>query len=162
PPRREKGQGFTHDVAPCIGASGRGFERAGDTRWQDAVVAFGGNNTSGPIETATACNAHGGPHGRLDFESETFVTHSLRADGFDASEDGTGRGTPIVPIAYRTSPNCGAWKTGDRTDALTTGTDRASTVIAVRTAQTSANGHGIAVDAARTLDGANGQAVAFQ
>lgn len=25
------------------------------------------------------------------------MTHSLRADGFDASEDGTGRGTPIVP-----------------------------------------------------------------
>jgi len=25
------------------------------------------------------------------------VAHSLRADGFDASEDGTGRGTPIVP-----------------------------------------------------------------
>jgi DNA (cytosine-5)-methyltransferase 1 len=28
------------------------------------------------------------------------VTHSLRAGGFDASEDGTGRGTPLVPVAY--------------------------------------------------------------
>jgi DNA (cytosine-5)-methyltransferase 1 len=28
------------------------------------------------------------------------VSHSLRADGFDASEDGTGRGTPIVPVAF--------------------------------------------------------------
>lgn len=27
------------------------------------------------------------------------VTHTLKADGFDASEDGTGRGTPIVPWA---------------------------------------------------------------
>jgi DNA (cytosine-5)-methyltransferase 1 len=27
------------------------------------------------------------------------VTHSLRGEGFDASEDGTGRGTPIVPVA---------------------------------------------------------------
>jgi DNA (cytosine-5)-methyltransferase 1 len=35
---------------------------------------------------------------RIDAESETFVTHSLRADGFDASEDGTGRGTPLVPV----------------------------------------------------------------
>jgi len=26
------------------------------------------------------------------------VAHSLRAEGFDASEDGTGRGTPIIPI----------------------------------------------------------------
>src|SRR4051812_36946861 len=25
------------------------------------------------------------------------VTHSLHADGFDASEDGTGRGTPLLP-----------------------------------------------------------------
>lgn len=62
PPSREKGQGFTHDVAPCIAASGRGFERTDDTRGQDAVIA-----------------------------------HSLRADGFDALEDGTGRGTPLVP-----------------------------------------------------------------
>lgn len=28
-----------------------------------------------------------------------IVAHSLRAEGFDASEDGTGRGTPIVPVA---------------------------------------------------------------
>jgi DNA (cytosine-5)-methyltransferase 1 len=34
---------------------------------------------------------------RIDAETETLlVTHSLRADGFDASEDGTGRGTPLV------------------------------------------------------------------
>ena len=28
------------------------------------------------------------------------VAHSLRAGGFDASEDGTGRGTPLVPISF--------------------------------------------------------------
>jgi DNA (cytosine-5)-methyltransferase 1 len=28
------------------------------------------------------------------------LAHTLRADGFDTSEDGTGRGTPIVPVAY--------------------------------------------------------------
>jgi DNA (cytosine-5)-methyltransferase 1 len=75
-------------------------------------------------------NAHGGSHGRLDFESETFIAHALRADGFDASEDGTGRGTPLVPTSYRTSSNCGAWETGDRVDALTTGTDQGSHVLA--------------------------------
>ena len=62
---------------------------------------------------------------RLDAESETFVvgtlaasgagtqrpagqgneldfliSHSLRADGFDASEDGTGRGTPLVAVGW--------------------------------------------------------------
>jgi DNA (cytosine-5)-methyltransferase 1 len=29
-----------------------------------------------------------------------MVAHALRADGFDASEDGTGRGTPLVPVAF--------------------------------------------------------------
>ena len=33
---------------------------------------------------------------RLDAESETFVTHPLRGDGFDASEDGTARGTLLI------------------------------------------------------------------
>lgn len=47
--------------------------------------------------------------GRRDAETETLipitgavfdVAHALSADGFDASEDGTGRGTPLVPIAF--------------------------------------------------------------
>ena len=60
----------------------------------------------------------------LEARSEVqAVTHALRAEGFDASEDGTRRGTPLVPMAYRTSGNCGAWATGETTDALTTATD---------------------------------------
>ena len=46
---------------------------------------------------AHTLNAKGGV-GRLDYESETLVAHSLRGGGFDASEDGTGRGTPLVPV----------------------------------------------------------------
>jgi DNA (cytosine-5)-methyltransferase 1 len=39
--------------------------------------------------------------GRQDYETETgLIAHSLRAEGFDASEDGTGRGTPLVPVAF--------------------------------------------------------------
>ena len=41
-----------------------------------------------------------GGMGRLDYETETLVTHALRGEGFDASEDGTGRGTPLVPVAF--------------------------------------------------------------
>jgi DNA (cytosine-5)-methyltransferase 1 len=37
---------------------------------------------------------------RYDPETETLVAHSLRAEGYDASEDGTGRGTPLVPVAF--------------------------------------------------------------
>jgi site-specific DNA-cytosine methylase len=35
----------------------------------------------------------------LGIPSPPAVAHSLRADGFDASEDGTGRGTPLIPQA---------------------------------------------------------------
>jgi DNA (cytosine-5)-methyltransferase 1 len=41
------------------------------------------------------------------------ITHTLKAEGFDASEDGTGRGQPIVTAhaiqagALRTNPNSG-------------------------------------------------------
>ena len=41
-----------------------------------------------------------GGMGRQDYETETMVAHSLRGEGFDASEDGTGRGTPLVPVAF--------------------------------------------------------------
>jgi DNA (cytosine-5)-methyltransferase 1 len=71
-----------------------------------------------------------GGMGRIDYETETFITevaptitssverprgdggdalavcvtgditHTLKAEGFDASEDGTGRGQPIVPVAF--------------------------------------------------------------
>lgn len=30
-------------------------------------------------------------------DAESYVAHALTAEGFDASEDGTGRGTPLVP-----------------------------------------------------------------
>lgn len=38
------------------------------------VLAFGGNNTTGAIDVATACNAHGI---RQDFETETFVVEPV-------------------------------------------------------------------------------------
>jgi DNA (cytosine-5)-methyltransferase 1 len=62
-------------------------------------LAVGGNNTAGSIDVATAANACASASGRMDFETETFIAHSLSADGFDASEDGTGRGVPMIPIA---------------------------------------------------------------
>lgn len=88
PPRREKREGITHELAPCIGASGRGFDRTGDTRGQDAVIPVASTLRSGSTNAASHNKASG-----LD---ENLIAHSLKADGHDASEDGTGRGTPIV------------------------------------------------------------------
>lgn len=115
--------------------------------------------------------------GRRDAETETLiptnrcgfdVAHSLRAEGFDASEDGTGRGTPLVPVAYRTSGNCGAWETGDKTDALTTSTDPNSHVVAIQAGALRENpnsgpdGVGVQSDLAYTIEArAEVQAVAF-
>ncbi len=100
-PRRETGQNAPTIPSRSSAGGGRGTDFDCDG---GLIQAFGGNNTAGPIDIATACNSHGGPHGgphgRLDFESETFIAHSLRREGFDASEDGTGRGTPLVPVAF--------------------------------------------------------------
>jgi DNA (cytosine-5)-methyltransferase 1 len=63
---------------------------------------------AGHIIASTGDVAHclnAGGMGRQDYETETLVaqcvtgeiTHTLKAEGFDASEDGTGRGQPIVP-----------------------------------------------------------------
>jgi DNA (cytosine-5)-methyltransferase 1 len=52
------------------------------------------------------------------------VAHSLKAEGFDASEDGTGRGTPLVPTfaiqgaATRENPASGPGGVGVRSDGL--------------------------------------------
>jgi DNA (cytosine-5)-methyltransferase 1 len=42
----------------------------------------------------------------MDPNGETFVTHSLSSEGADASEDGTGRGTPIVPFTISSAESC--------------------------------------------------------
>ena len=50
--------------------------------------------------TISARTKGGGGLG-TDFDCDGgLIAHSLRAEGFDASEDGTGRGTPLVPVAF--------------------------------------------------------------
>lgn len=172
-----------------------------------------------------------------DYPHPTFVTtHTLRGEGFDASEDGTGRGTPLVPVhvpdvagTLKACKDSGGWSNsadhaaagymvpvaqpytlairgrgdshqleyrqdgtanalltpnggrggigvgaiahafdarqsdviqyGDKTGPLDT--DGHSVAVAVRTANTSANGHGISAELAHTLDRSQGQAVAI-
>jgi len=56
-------------------------------------AAYGGNNCSGPIEVSPALTAHGGPSGRMDFETEAFIAEvapALRARG-DFDNDGDER-----------------------------------------------------------------------
>jgi hypothetical protein len=108
------GGGLCHDVAPALTSSGRSDSCPGETRGQDPVIAvperlaFGGNNRGGAIDVAASLSANKTGSGQFyDFTVETFIAESvhcvtgdiartLKADGFDASEDGTGRGTPII------------------------------------------------------------------
>jgi DNA (cytosine-5)-methyltransferase 1 len=53
-----------------------------------------------PIVTAPLTQ---NPYADNESRESLLVTHALRADGFDASEDGTGRGIPVVPIAICTA-----------------------------------------------------------
>jgi DNA (cytosine-5)-methyltransferase 1 len=124
-PRREAREAVARPLAASSPA-GSGYRNDADTA-DNLVTAWGGNNTSGSIDVAAALNACSTAAGRQDFESETFlielaptltangkaagsatqqdaetgmlIAHTLRAEGFDASEDGTGRGTALVAVA---------------------------------------------------------------
>ena len=69
-------------------AAARGGSKALDATMETYIASTG--------DVAHCLNAGG--MGRIDYETETMVAHALRAGGFDASEDGTGRGTPLVPV----------------------------------------------------------------
>ncbi|CAB3784446.1 DNA cytosine methyltransferase [Pararobbsia alpina] len=55
----------------------------------------------GGLIAGTLCSdSHPGGYSGQDAYTNRLVAHSLRGEGFDASEDGTGRGTPLVPVAF--------------------------------------------------------------
>lgn len=75
PPRRKAGQGIAADVASSLVAGGCGVE---------------------PVDSTVSARDY---KGAADLILEG-VAHALRGEGFDASEDGTGRGTPLVPMCF--------------------------------------------------------------
>lgn len=54
------------------------------------------------IAHAVAPPVTNNPYGDHESREGLLVAHALSADGFDASEDGTGRGTPLVPVVAST------------------------------------------------------------
>lgn len=100
-PRGSGGLGTDFDLdGGVIGASHALCASRGGVDREDRHTliarAFGGGCTSGSIDAAATLSAGGACGGRMDFETETFVAHCLKAEGADASEDGTGRGVPLV------------------------------------------------------------------
>ena len=110
-PRREARE----RVAPTISARPTGGGGLGtDFDLDGGLIA-----NSGPVGYCLTASAQQS----LDAETETLiaVAHARRGDGFDASEDGTGRGTPLVPIAIQEravseNPNAGPDGAGIRAD----------------------------------------------
>jgi len=104
PPRREARQGVTGGIE--IGPAGGRLTDTSPTIDAGCRSGFIRNQLGIGVLSSTDELSHclnAGGMGRQDYETETLITHSLSADGFDASEDGTGRGTPIVPIAICTA-----------------------------------------------------------
>lgn len=147
PPRRQAGK----KVAPTIAARTKGGGGLGtDFELDGGLIAdvtttlpAGGNSTGGDRQPGTSAETAAtmliatyapeivpqamfskwskGSSGPAGDEVANLVAHTLKAEGFDASEDGTGRGTPIVPIAIqagatRENPDSGPDGVGVRQD----------------------------------------------
>jgi DNA (cytosine-5)-methyltransferase 1 len=126
-PSRQAGQEITPTIRAGASNGGAGHgARSGDTKDElivPVVTGTMGARTSGGGGFGTDFELGGGlipaPHAQIspalkardgkgpssdgDGDGAILVpmlAHSLRGEGFDASEDGTGRGTPLVPIAF--------------------------------------------------------------
>lgn len=84
----------TGDVAHCLNAGGMGRQ---DYETETMVAT---RDVAATLTRGAESRGKGGYAGRRQEDDDNLVAHSLRGEGFDASEDGTGRGTPLVPVPY--------------------------------------------------------------
>ena len=89
----------------CSGFSGDFVEEVATTLAESSGHARPGDNIQSvgylipAVANPLTARMHKGINTTMD-EGQTMVAHALRAEGFDASKDGTGRGTPLVPMAF--------------------------------------------------------------
>lgn len=125
-PRREAGPSVAALTANGVGTCG-----ADDNQGQAGhLIARRWPADVSPTLNAAFGSKLGLENQHIDSGAGMFVTHTLKGEGFDASEDGTGRGTPIVPCAYRVAGDGAAYREGDATAPLTTGTDSSASIVA--------------------------------
>lgn len=119
-PGREAGE----RVAPTVARGSPGGRTYGlDADTADSLIArcltshpsrSDGESETFIAEVAGTLRAHhGNPQGQ-DAWCGNFVAHTLRAEGFDASEDGTGRGVPLVAASLTSGKGNGARPAGRR------------------------------------------------
>ena len=81
---------------PLTARMGKGINTTCD-EWQTLI----GGSFDVAYEQPYVAHTLRGNSGRNQIESD-YIAHALRAEGFDASKDGTGRGTPIVTVGSLT------------------------------------------------------------
>lgn len=134
-PRREAGKG----VAPTLES---GANRSGGTRPPGSTVdrveslvvspslrakpndPHRANMAAYVLADTLSHSLHANGSGWVgDPSCETYVAHTLCGEGFDASEDGTGHGTPIIAFNWQAGGNAGSTldANGDRTGCLHAG-----------------------------------------
>ena len=163
-PRRE-----AREVAPTIPArstAGGGLGTDFDCDGGTICVATGQAGAEICAEMAPTLNCN---------HEAPYVAHTLRGEGFDASENGTGRGTPLVPVCvtiHGTAPavqkvasydelaQCLRARTPGNIDNSSTTVVQQPVAYGIRTANTSSNGWGVQEECTHTLDCAQGVAVA--
>ncbi len=103
---------WTAEVAPTLNA------RFGSKQGLEDQHALGGAGHFVPVVSKTITAGEGF---RNDFETCTMITSSTHAltSRHDSSEDGTGRGVPIVPIAFSQN-QIGEVRTGEVMNTLNT------------------------------------------
>ena len=135
-PSREAREGSAGRAARSVALRGReggGTAELGD-ELQNCLRASGGGGDKPHVlihaDPIARCDTAGEAK-RQDWETRNFVAHSLRGEGFDASEDWAGRGTPLVPVGFNARQDPDHWL--DRTGPLDT--DGSTQAVAFDTTQ---------------------------
>ena len=121
------------DIAPTLNAS------FGERQGLEDQHALGGAGLFVPATTGTLTARFSNANGAMEIDAGLVIpttAHSLRGEGFDASEDGTGRGTPLVPVAFHPTQDPIS-STDGSTHALGCGSKgwQASVAVAVQASQ---------------------------
>jgi DNA (cytosine-5)-methyltransferase 1 len=94
-PSREAGQNIAGSLTASAGRRG-GVNDPERGQLVETVATL--DASFGRLQGASGQDAN---HGHSHLIPQT--AHTLRGEGFDASEDGTGRGTPLIPIPFDTT-----------------------------------------------------------
>lgn len=145
-------------IAGTLQANGKA---AGSATQQDAESGLliarcltrgsgGGQRYDAESETLIAHTLLGKSNSSHAADQDTYITHSLRGEGFDASEDGTGRGTPLVAMPAIAFDCKSSGQNGFGIGIEVAGTQRA---MAHSSSHTNGGGHQAVAVALRGRDG---------